>query len=46
MTSWLILAVAVIYLAVGIGYVASGQYWHALTWVSYALANVGLYKMG
>lgn len=39
----LILVVAIIYTVVGIGNIIKGQYGLAITWICYALANVGLW---
>ena len=41
MTAPLLLAVAIIYIWVAIGYIASGRTGMALAFIAYALANIG-----
>jgi len=43
MSSWLILAIAVVYLVVAVDFLIQGQAGLAVTFVGFCLGNLGLY---
>lgn len=46
MGPWLVLFVGVIYLYVGLEFGFKGNWYMAIVYLGYAVANVGLFKMG